>query len=94
MRRSISAAAHFGRLDILVNGAAHPGGLVRGTLDEADPEGLLEDIDIKVVGYMRCAKAAVPAHEERLGAASSTSAGSPAAAASSSRACATWPSAT
>lgn len=54
------AAAHFGRLDILVNGAAHPGGLVRGTLDEADPEGMLQDIDIKVVGYMRCAKAAAP----------------------------------
>ena len=53
-------AAHFGRLDILVNGAAHPGGLVRSALEEADPEGLLRDIDIKVVGYMRCAKAAVP----------------------------------
>jgi NAD(P)-dependent dehydrogenase (short-subunit alcohol dehydrogenase family) len=54
------AAAHFGRLDILVNGAAHPGGLVRGNIDEADPEGMLKDIDIKVVGYMRCAKAAAP----------------------------------
>ena len=54
------AAAHFGRLDILVNGAAHPGGLVRSALDEADPEGMLQDIDIKVVGYMRCAKAAAP----------------------------------
>lgn len=50
--------AHFGRIDILVNGAAHPGGLVRSAIDEADPEGLLKDIDIKVVGYMRCAKAA------------------------------------
>lgn len=49
---------HFGRIDILVNGAAHPGGLVRSDIQEADPEGLLEDINIKVVGYMRCAKAA------------------------------------
>lgn len=49
---------HFGRIDILVNGAAHPGGLVRSNIDEADPEGLLEDVNIKVVGYMRCAKAA------------------------------------
>ncbi len=49
---------HFGRIDILVNGAAHPGGLVRSNIQEADPEGLLEDINIKVVGYMRCAKAA------------------------------------
>lgn len=50
--------AHFGRIDILVNGAAHPGGLVRSAIEDADPEGLLQDIDIKVVGYMRCAKAA------------------------------------
>lgn len=51
-------ARHFGRIDILVNGAAHPGGLVRTEIENADPEGLLEDINIKVVGYMRCAKAA------------------------------------
>lgn len=51
-------AAHFGRVDILVNGAAHPGGLVRSEIEHADPEGLLEDINIKVVGYMRFAKAA------------------------------------
>lgn len=51
-------AEHFGRIDILVNGAAHPGGLVRSEIEHADPEGLLEDINIKVVGYMRCAKAA------------------------------------
>jgi NAD(P)-dependent dehydrogenase (short-subunit alcohol dehydrogenase family) len=53
-------ANHFGRIDILVNGAAHPGGLVRSELDQADPEGLLLDINIKVVGYMRCAKSAAP----------------------------------
>lgn len=51
-------AQHFGRVDILVNGAAHPGGLVRSEIENADPEGLLEDINIKVVGYMRFAKAA------------------------------------
>lgn len=56
------AQAHeaFGRLDILVNGAAHPGGLVRSELEHADPQGLLQDIDIKVIGYLRCAKAAAP----------------------------------
>ena len=53
-------AEAFGRVDILVNGAAHPGGLVRSELDDADPQGLLQDIDIKVVGYLRCAKAAAP----------------------------------
>lgn len=57
-------ASHFGRIDILVNGAAHPGGLVRSEIEHASPEGLLEDINIKVVGYMRCAKAAA-AHMKR-----------------------------
>lgn len=59
-------AAHFGRIDILVNGAAHPGGLVRSEIENADPEGLLEDINIKVVGYMRFAKACA-AHMRRGG---------------------------
>jgi len=57
MARSVEA---FGRIDILVNGAAHPGGLVRSELADADPQGLLQDIDIKVVGYLRCCKAAAP----------------------------------
>jgi len=52
--------ANFGRLDILVNGAAHPGGLVRSSIDDASADGLLEDLDIKVVGYFRCCKAVVP----------------------------------
>jgi NAD(P)-dependent dehydrogenase (short-subunit alcohol dehydrogenase family) len=50
----------LGRLDILVNNAATPGGLVRGALAEADEEALLADIDTKVVGYFRCAKAVAP----------------------------------
>ncbi|SFE77533.1 SDR family NAD(P)-dependent oxidoreductase [Paracidovorax wautersii] len=58
--------ARFGRIDILVNGAAHPGGLVRSEIENASPEGLLEDINIKVVGYMRFAKAAA-AHMRRGG---------------------------
>jgi NAD(P)-dependent dehydrogenase (short-subunit alcohol dehydrogenase family) len=59
-------AEHFGRIDILVNGAAHPGGLVRSEIENADPEGLLEDINIKVVGYMRFAKA-VASHMRKGG---------------------------
>ena len=55
-----TTADRFGRLDILLNGAAHPGGLVRAELENADPQGLLQDIDIKVVGYLRCAKVAAP----------------------------------
>lgn len=52
--------AEFGRIDVLVNGAAHPGGLVRNDIEQADPEKLLQDIDIKVVGYFRMAQAVVP----------------------------------
>ncbi len=50
----------FGRVDVLVNNASTPGGMVRGPLAEADDKTLLEDIDTKVVGYMRCAKAVAP----------------------------------
>lgn len=50
----------LGRVDILVNNAAAPGGLVRSDLAEADEDALLEDINTKVVGYFRCAKAVAP----------------------------------
>lgn len=54
-----TVAEHFGRIDILVNGAAAPAGLVRNTIEDADPQMLLHDLDTKVVGYFRCAQAAV-----------------------------------
>jgi NAD(P)-dependent dehydrogenase (short-subunit alcohol dehydrogenase family) len=57
--------AQLGRIDILVNNAATPGGVVRGSLADADEKALLEDIDTKVVGYMRCAKAVAPHMQER-----------------------------
>jgi NAD(P)-dependent dehydrogenase (short-subunit alcohol dehydrogenase family) len=50
----------LGRIDVLVNNASTPGGMVRGPLAEADEKTLLEDIDTKVIGYMRCAKAVAP----------------------------------
>src|SRR5215510_9687665 len=50
----------LGRVDILVNNAATPGGLVRGALADATDEALLDDINTKVVGYFRCAKAVAP----------------------------------
>jgi NAD(P)-dependent dehydrogenase (short-subunit alcohol dehydrogenase family) len=59
------AAAEVGPLAILVNGAAAPSGLVRNDIAEADPEALLADLDTKVVGYFRCAKAVVPYMRER-----------------------------
>jgi NAD(P)-dependent dehydrogenase (short-subunit alcohol dehydrogenase family) len=61
-----AAADELGRVDILVNGAAAPSGLVRDSVDEADPELLLADLNTKVVGYFRCAQAAAP-HMRELG---------------------------
>ena len=56
-----SAADILGRgTDILVNNAATPGGLVLGPLAESDEADLMADIDTKVVGYFRCAKAVAP----------------------------------
>ena len=54
------AADALGGIDILVNNAAAPGGLVGGGLAYADMNDLLADINTKVVGYLRCAKAAAP----------------------------------
>jgi len=50
----------FGSVDILVNCAAAPGGLVRNDLDEADEDKLLLDLNIKLVGYFRTCKACAP----------------------------------
>jgi NAD(P)-dependent dehydrogenase (short-subunit alcohol dehydrogenase family) len=57
--------AELGRIDILVNNAATPGGLVRSALAEANEGELLEDINTKVVGYFRCAKAVAPHMQQR-----------------------------
>ncbi|HAL47744.1 MAG: SDR family oxidoreductase [SAR202 cluster bacterium] len=59
------AAGELGGIDILVNNAATPGGLVLGPLAESAEEDLLADINTKVVGYFRCAKAAAPLMQER-----------------------------
>ena len=60
-----AAAGELGRIDILVNGAAAPSGLVRSAVDAADPELLLADLNTKVVGYFRCAQAVAPHMQER-----------------------------
>src|SRR6185312_8600426 len=44
-------AAELGSVDILVNCAAAPGGLVRNDLAEADEDALLLDLNTKLVGY-------------------------------------------
>jgi len=48
-----------GRVDVLVNCAANPSGRVRNELQHFDDAALLQDLDTKVVGYTRCAKAVV-----------------------------------
>src|SRR5262245_26227850 len=58
--------ASLGRVDILVNNASTPGGLVQGPLAEASDESLLEDVNTKVIGYFRCAKAVAP-HMQQQG---------------------------
>ena len=55
------AVAELGGLDILVNNAALPGGISTATkLEQVIDEEALEDINIKVVGYLRTARAAAP----------------------------------
>jgi NAD(P)-dependent dehydrogenase (short-subunit alcohol dehydrogenase family) len=60
-----TVVAQLGRVDILVNNAATPGGLVSGPLADADETALLEDINTKVLGYLRCAKAVAPHMQQR-----------------------------
>lgn len=55
-----STARRFGSVDILVNCAATPGGLVRNNIEQADEEALLLDLNTKLVGYFRACKYCVP----------------------------------
>jgi NAD(P)-dependent dehydrogenase (short-subunit alcohol dehydrogenase family) len=55
-----SAVAKYGRLDILVNNAAAPGGIARGPLETISDNDVLNDLNTKVVGYLRCARAVGP----------------------------------
>ncbi|MEA1674611.1 SDR family oxidoreductase [Nitrospirillum sp. BR 11163] len=50
----------FGRIDILVNCAANPSSPAHGEIQHLDDGALLGDLDTKVVGYARCAKAVAP----------------------------------
>ncbi len=54
------SAEKLGSIDILVNNAAAPGGLVMGDIEDANPDELLLDINTKIVGYLRVAKQVVP----------------------------------
>jgi NAD(P)-dependent dehydrogenase (short-subunit alcohol dehydrogenase family) len=55
------AIAELGGVDILVNNAALPGGISTATkLEQIVDAQVLEDINIKVVGYLRTARALAP----------------------------------
>ena len=55
-----AAQVMAGRIDILVNNAAAPGGLARGPLSGIKDEDVINDLDTKVMGYLRCARAVAP----------------------------------
>jgi NAD(P)-dependent dehydrogenase (short-subunit alcohol dehydrogenase family) len=56
-----AAIAELGGVDILVNNAALPGGISKATkLEQVVDAELLEDINVKVVGYLRTARALAP----------------------------------
>lgn len=56
------AASQLGGLHILVNSASLPGGSpsATGPIDGIDDDELLSDFDVKYVGALRCARAAIP----------------------------------
>src|SRR5581483_9489726 len=55
----------YSRVDVLLNCAANPSGLVRNEVQYLDEAALLQDLNTKVVGYARCAKAVAPIMIER-----------------------------
>ena len=57
VKKAVSA---LGRLDILVNNAGQPGGLAGSVLQEVTDEAMMEDLNTKFLGYLRCARAAAP----------------------------------
>lgn len=59
-RMAKQAAQALGHIDILVNNAAAPGGLARGPLAKISDEDVINDLNTKVVGYLRCARAVAP----------------------------------
>ena len=69
-RMVAEAAAQLGGLHILVNSGSPPGGsaTATGPIETVVDEDLIQDFNIKYVGALRCARAAIPSHEaERLG---------------------------
>lgn len=60
------AVAALGRVDVLVNNAALVGGVPGSDIATVDETALMDDINTKFLGYMRCARAVAP-HMKRQG---------------------------
>lgn len=54
------AAERLGGLHILVNSGSYPGGTATGSIETIKDEELLTDFDVKYMGALRCARAAIP----------------------------------
>jgi len=61
------AADQLGGLHILANSASHPGGSpgAIGPIDTVNEDDLMSDFDVKYVGALRCARAAIPFMKEQ-----------------------------
>lgn len=60
------AARELAGIDILVNNAAQPGGAPpKPGIEKLPDEGFLEQMNTKVLGYVRCARAVTPHMKER-----------------------------
>jgi NAD(P)-dependent dehydrogenase (short-subunit alcohol dehydrogenase family) len=64
-RMVAQAVERLGGLHILVNSASLPGGTATGPIDTIKDEELLNDFDVKYMGALRCARAAIPYLKER-----------------------------
>ena len=64
-RLAREAVEALGHIDILVNNAALVGGVSGNKLASTDEASLLADIDNKVMGYLRCARALAPQMAQR-----------------------------
>jgi NAD(P)-dependent dehydrogenase (short-subunit alcohol dehydrogenase family) len=59
-RMVAEAAERLGGLHILVNSGSYPGGTATGPIETIKDEALLTDFDVKYLGALRCARAAIP----------------------------------
>jgi NAD(P)-dependent dehydrogenase (short-subunit alcohol dehydrogenase family) len=64
-RMVAEAARQLGGLHILVNSGSYPGGTATGPIDMLKDEDLLTDFDVKYMGALRCARAAIPYLKEQ-----------------------------